>query len=505
MDYYADKKNVFGIVLNGFVFAGRPRPTTYTTFANLDGDIFSRIDTKIYNELNWNNYGVNFNYKHTFDSTGREFTTDLDYAYYKNTSEQFLSTGFFNGNYQSTSDSLYLKGHLPSGINIYSIKSDYVHPLKSGLKIEAGIKASYVKSDNLVSYLRLSQNKWIDDSRNNHFLYDENINAAYLNLNQKIKKWSAQAGLRVENTNSKGYQVTNNSSFNRHYTNLFPSAFLSYEADKKNLITASFSRRVQRPNYQDLNPFTFFLDSLSYRQGNPLLGPQFSYNYELAHTWAGKITTTLNYTTTNKVISGIVRQQRGSNNEIITFLTTDNLANLVNKGIAVSAPLQLNKWWNMSFSGNVYNNHYTGTFVTTENNVAKTYDINLKYTSFNLNLSNTFNLSKGWSGEISGWYNGKSLQQLLIADPMGQLNFGLAKNNLLKGKASLRINARDPFGLQVFRGTVRYANVDEKIYNRWDTRSYGFTFSYRFGKGQAAQRRKAGGLQDEQNRVGAGN
>jgi outer membrane cobalamin receptor len=322
-----------------------------------------------------------------------------------------------------------------------------------------------------------------------------------VNVNKKIKKWNFQTGLRAENTNSKGYQVTGNSNLKKHYINLFPSVSAAYELNKKNQLTASFSRRVQRPNYQDLNPFTFFLDSLSYRQGNPNLGPQFSYNYELTHSWAGKLTTTLNYSSTRDVISGIVRQERGSHNEIITFLTIDNIAKLESKGVMVTAPVQLYKWWNISFSGNLYNNHYNGTFSTTENNQPKIYNIDLNYTSFTLNLSNTFVLKKGLTAEVSGWYNHKSLQQLMVAEPMGQLNLGLTKNNLLKGKGTLKLNARDPFNFQVFRAKVRYGNIDEKIYNRWDNRSYGVTFSYRFGKGQVNQTRKKSGLADEQNRL----
>jgi outer membrane receptor protein involved in Fe transport len=500
-DYYADKKNIFGVVFNSFLFFGRPRPTTYTTFADLNGKVFSRIDTKVYNELNFGNYGVNFNFKHTFDSTGREFTTDVDYTYYSNVSEQMLSTGFFNGTYQKTSDSLYLKGHLPSEINIYALKSDYVHPLKKGARIEAGIKSSYVKTDNLVNYLRGFRNVWSPDSRIINFIFDENINAAYLTLSKQIKKWNLQSGLSVENTNSKGFQEANNSVVTKHYTNLFPSAFVSYAADKKNQFTASFSRRVQRPNYQDLNPFTFFLDSLSFRQGNPYLGPQFSYNYELAHTFKSKLTTTLNYSSTDHVISQIIRQQRGNSNEIISVLTVDNIAKLYNKGIAISSPVKVAKWWNINFSGNVYNNHYIGTFITTENNVSKVNDIDLKYSSFSVNFTNTFTLKNSWLIEVLGFYNHKSLQGLFLADPIGQVSFGLAKNNLMKGKGTLRVNVRDPFALQKFKGIQKYANIDQTVYNTFDTHNVGFTFSYRFGKGQNAQR-KRGGSQEEQSRVG---
>ena len=88
---------------------------------------------------------------------------------------------------------------------------------------------------------------------------------------------------------------------------------------------------------------------------------------------------------------------------------------------------------------------------------------------------------------------------------MGQMNFGLAKNNLLKGKASLRLNARDPFGWQKYRGLTKYGNVDIAIKNRWDNRQYGVNFTYRFGKQQGQSRRRTSATEEEQNRVGAGN
>ncbi len=107
--------------------------------------------------------------------------------------------------------------------------------------------------------------------------------------------------------------------------------------------------------------------------------------------------------------------------------------------------------------------------------------------------------------EIGGWYRYKTVEQLSLSYPMGQMNIGLAKNNLLKGKASLRLNARDPFGWQRFRGVTKYGNVDIAIRNRWDNRQYGVNFTYRFGKQQGQNRRRSSATEDEQNRVGAGN
>ncbi|MEP7163624.1 MAG: TonB-dependent receptor [Ferruginibacter sp.] len=505
MDYTANKKNTFGIVFNGFLFAGRPRPTTFTTFTDLQGDVFSRLNSTTTNELSWNNFGTNINYKHNFDTAGTELTLDLDYSTYKNTSDQLLSTGFFDGNNNQTADSMFLRGHLPSTINIYSLKSDFVHPYKNGIKLEAGIKSSYVKSDNLVNYERKAGNNWEPDARNNHFVYTENINAAYLNAGKEFKKWSVQTGLRMENTNTKGMQSSTNSNVKRSYVSFFPSVFVSYTIDKKNTLTLSASRRLQRPNYQDLNPFTFFLDSLSYRQGNPYLAPQFSYNYELTHSYKGKLNTTLNYTNTTDVISNIINRKRGSNNEIIGFLTSDNIAKYTNIGIAVSAPVKFAKWWNTNLYGNVYRNHYVGTYISNETGQPVVVDLNLSYTSFTFNINNSFTIGKGWSAELSGWYRYKTIEQLSLSYPMGQMNLGIAKNNLLKGKASLRLNARDPFNWQRYSGLTKYGTVDISIRNRWDNRQYAVNFTYRFGRQQGQTRRRTSATEEEQQRVGAGN
>lgn len=505
MDYSPNKKNTFGIVLNGFMFAGRPRSATGTYFTNLGNSVFSRLNSTGSSKLSWQNFSTNLNFRHLFDTTGTELTVDADYAIYSNTSDQLLSTGFFDGNFNQTADSMYLRGHLPSDINIYSLKSDFIKTYKSGLRIEAGVKVSYVKSDNRVNYERKVPTGWVPDSRNNHFIYNENINAAYINASKQLKKWTLQGGLRMENTNTKGTQVIDNSSVKRNYVSLFPTAFASYALNDKNSLTLSVSRRLQRPNYQDLNPFTFFLDSLSYRQGNPYLTPQFSYNFELIHSYNGKLITTLNYSKTTDVISNIINRNRGANNEIIGFLTSDNIASFTNMGLAISAPVKISKWWNVNLYGNLYRNHYEGTYISNETGSPEVVGLDIAFTSFTVNISNNFTIGKGWSAELSGWYRYKTVEQLNLAFPMGQLNFGLAKNNLLNGRMSLRLNARDPFNWQYYRGLTKYGTVDFNLDNRWDNRQYGINVTYRFGKQQNQNRRRSSATEEEQKRIGAGN
>ncbi len=402
-----------------------------------------------------------------------------------------LNTNFYDGAGIPDGTPLQLKGYLPSDIEIISLKSDYTHPFKKGGRLEAGAKSSFVKNNNLVNYERWDGVKWIADSRSNHFIYDENINAIYLNVNTQVKKWSFQGGLRLENTVAKGYQVKNDSTFKRDFTNLFPSAFISYAADKSNTLTVSYSRRITRPNYQDLNPFIYFLDSLSYRKGNPFLLPQFSHNIELSHSYKGKLITTLNYNNTTNVISQLIKPDGD-----LLFLTSDNVAKFRNVGISITAPVPVTKWWTSNIFLNVFNNHYEGVY---ENK-----PLDLSFTSFMINMTQTFTLKQGFTLEMNGFYRAKGVNQLNIDEPMYVVSFG-AQKQVLKGKGTLRLNLRDPFWIQRYKGKTQYDLVDSRARNRWDNRQVNTSFTYRFGKsGQqnSPPARRNSASQDEQNRVG---
>ncbi len=494
VDFFADKKNTYGIVATGFMFNGHPTPVTVNTLSDANHQVTSSMVSQTENRIDFNNFSGNFNYRHVFDTAGTELTVDLDYIGYRNTSNMLLTTEFYDEMYQQSSDPLYLKGHLPSDINIYSIKSDYTHPFKGG-RVEAGIKSSFVKNDNIVDYQRMVADKWVPDARSNHFIYDENINAAYVTVNKQLKKWTLQGGLRVENTIAKGYQVTNDSTFKRNFTDLFPNVYVTYAVNDKNSLTLSFGRRITRPNYQDLNPFTYFLDSLSYRQGNPYLLPQFTNNIELSHTFKGKIITTLNYNNTTDVISQILKQNSQTK---VVYLTSDNVAKFINMGISITAPVPIAKWWNTNFFTNVYNNHYKGIY--------NAEPLDIAYTSFMVNITNTFTIKQGFSLELSGFYRAKGVDQLTINQPIYQMSIG-GQKNILKNKATIRLNIRDPFAWQEYRGLTEYANIYATIHSKFDVRQVTASFTYRFGKNiqQPSQRRRSSGTQDEQNRVGGAN
>jgi len=381
-------------------------------------------------------------------------------------------------------------------IDIYTAKTDYVQSLKKGFKLEAGLKASYVKTNNQVGYLRNSGSDWVnDENRSNHFVYSENINAAYAIFSKTFKKkWNVIAGLRLENTNAKGHQMQNDSSFTRHYTNLFPNVGIGYDMNEKNQFNFSYSRRIMRPNYDALNPFVFFLDSLTYGQGNPYLQPQFTNNFEISHTFRRFLTTTINYTQTDDIMTQLLKQ---NTEKKITYQTQENFSQMKQIGIAVMANFPVRKWWNTNIYTNVFNNHYKGMY--------QYQPVDIQFTAFMGNMTNTFTIGKkGWGAELSGWYRSKTTEGLLVANSMWAVNSAISKQ-LWKKKGTIKFSVRDIFWTQAFSGYAKYADVDVNVASRRDSRQFNVTFTYRFGKTNIAPaRRKTGGATDEQNRVSTG-
>lgn len=493
MDFYASKKTTYGVVFTGLYNPGERNSESTTYIQDPNGDLNTQMNAKSSMETLWKNAGVNFNFRHQFDSTGREISADADYIGYQSKQDQLLNSYFYDKNGQPSSEEELMSSSQPSDIKIGSLKIDYVHPLKNKMKLEAGVKSSYVVTDNNAVYQNYYNGEWVlDTDRSNQFKYTENINAAYVNTSKQFtKKWSGQLGLRLENTIGEGEQVTSGEKFNRNYTQLFPTAYIGYKSSDKNQFSLSYGRRIQRPSYQDMNPFYFFLDKYTYQVGNPYLKPQFSHNIDLMHTFKGFLTTTLNYTNTTDIILQVLEQDDASNT---TYVQVDNIAKQQQIGLSVSAGFPVTKWWTTNIYMNGFYNSFEGPVNGTE--------IKLDAPGFMGNVQNMLKFNKGWGAEVSGFFRSKTQEGVFTSESMGQISLAASKQ-IMKGKGSLKLNLRDPFDLQKFRGSSKYGTVDVKIQNQWDNRTVFLSFTYRFGKPVQGpqQRRKASSSSDEQNRV----
>ena len=351
MDYAVNTATTVGFFVNGTLNRGRDNSNSIGYIRN-NGQLASTIRAFSDNDRKWNNLAGNLNFRRVLGNAGRELTADIDYiTYHAETGQQ--SNNFALDPVLGEGLPYLLRALLPSDINIYSGKLDYVHPLKGGAKIEAGLKSSNIRTDNNAPYesFNHSLGKWTDDKRKDHFSYAENINAGYLNFSKQFKKWGIQAGLRAEHTASTGEQVLKGVKITRDYLQFFPTFYTSYTASDKNAFVFSYGRRLERPNYRSLNPFQDFLDSFTYNQGNPYLNPQFTHNIEVSHNFMGRLNTTLNFSSTNDIINDILKQNDSTK---VTYQTKENVAKRTNIGIAVSYNAPLTKWWTTSFYVNVF-------------------------------------------------------------------------------------------------------------------------------------------------------
>ena len=498
-DYFISTKSTLGILFNGFHNNWTSMGVNRTQISNQNRELISQPTTRTDAGELLKNSTVNLNYKYDFDGKGREWTADADYVQYDGKNFNNLSTVYRNAQNELVRPNQEVRNNMPSMIKILALKTDYTHPFKNGSKLEAGLKSSLVNADNNAIYDKIQTERqlWVfDASRSNQFKYDENINAAYLNYAGKIgKNLKIQAGLRAEHTHSIGTSVTLDQRVERNYLNLFPTLFLSRQLDTNNVLNLSYSRRIDRPDYQNLNPFVFYLDPYTYQQGNPFLRPQYTNSIELTHVFKSTISTTLGYSRTTDFINNETPRQIPERN--ITYVTPENLGHLDNVNLTVSFPLPVTKWWNIQTNLNGYYTNYQ-TFYS-----GAPYEV--KLVAFNMYMAHALTINKTLSAEVSGWYNSASQYGFYRSQPMGAFSIGLQKK-VMEGKGNLKLNINDPFWLNQFNGRAVVQDIDLRVRSRWESRRIMLTFTYRFGNQNVkGARERNSATSAEQNRVKGGN
>ncbi|MEH3113938.1 outer membrane beta-barrel protein [Pedobacter terrae] len=494
LDYYASEQTTWGVVLTGMNRVSKQVNNNTSNLSNASMQLDSVIKAENIDQIKYQNAGVNLNYRHKFKQAGRELTFDADYLLYRDQTDQT----YYNFSYLPSGVLKYqdiLSGNLPSDIDIYTAKMDYSHPLRNKWKLDAGAKTAYTKTDNIADYANTANGKTnADYEKSNHFLYKENINAVYLNMSREGKRFSLQAGLRYENTVSNGHQLGNpikpDSTFKRTYNSLFPTLYFSYKLDTvgNNEIGLNYGRRIDRPYYQDLNPFFSPLDKFTYYVGNPFLKPSFTQSIELSHTYKSKITTTFSYSWVRDEVNETIEILNGTYYSRPANVGKTRVAN-----ISVNAEIDLVKWLKLNAYIEYANivsktDFYTGFLVT-----------NGSYLMANPNLQ--FKISPTWNAEVNIRYQSKLSNVQFLS---GQVHeFGAAVQKKLSSKSTLKLTANDIFRTRVYTGIINnLANAEANWVNRQDSRSVVVSFSYRFGKTfSSPAKHESSGADAEKNRV----
>lgn len=366
------------------------------------------------------------------------------------------------------------RGSTNNEISILSGKFDYQKSLKNGWKWESGTKYTAIKNDSEIVYRDLDEEgNFTDDlllTNANH--YTEKIIAGYSQISLNIKGWAATAGLRGEYTDIEG-QADREGSFDlgRSYFDLFPSVNLSKEIAKNTRLNLNYNYRIERPNFQSLNPFVIYVDSLSYFRGNPMLVPEYTHTFSstISHK---KVSLNLSFLRTLDDMN-ILIERDPVNPEIFT-LTPKNLIRTDLWAASLTVPLS-KKWWS---AYNVFNLEYSTNRFVNDGEIE-----GHKIPTFSLFSRHTFKLGGGILMDLSFYFQTEKLDGIYIDSPLGSVSFGL-KKSFLDNRLMVQLLGNDIFNTYTFKGSGNFDRYDYKYHSKYDIRFFKLAISYNFGANQ---------------------
>ncbi len=440
------------------------------------------------------NMNSNINYRYA-DTLGKEINFDADYGLFRGTGRSHQPNYYVDQNGNNLSQVIN-RNYTPTDIDIYTAKIDVDQPKWKG-KLGYGAKVSYVKTTNTFDFFNDINGVPVKIlSRSNSFTYKENVNAAYVNYQRQLDpKWSLQTGLRMEQTNSEGILtradgvIQADNTVKRSYLDLFPSAAITWMVNPKHTLNLTFSRRIDRPTYQDLNPFENKLDELTYEKGNAFLRPQYTNTVELSHTFKYMLNTTIGYSH----VKDFATQTTDTTNNA-TFVQQKNLATQRILSFNIGSPLPIAKWWNGY--ANVWYNYQMFKGKIGENEV-KT-DIPM----FGAYMQHSFTLGNDYTAELSGWFSGPSIWGATWKTrSLGGLDLGFQKQ-VLKKQGTIKLSVTDIFFTNPWTASSNFGGLYINGSGRNESRTVRLAFTWRFGNSQVkAARQRQTGLETEAKRI----
>ena len=493
MDYFLNSNNIIGIIVNAY--------NSDDGIVNIKGvtDISPAYDGVNYstaNNIKTNNSDgiqVNMNYQSTFAKIGRQLNLDIDVARFNSSPLQQNVNKYYDINNTMIGNVEQFSNANPQTIDVYSAKLDYTEPIWKDTRMEIGAKISQSTTDNDLKYEEFIGNVGKQDiGRNNRFIYNEQIRATYININQQIGKFNLQAGFRGEYTYSKGEQKTTNVVNDTTYFNLFPTFFINYPASPKNILGLSYSRRLSRPNFDVLNPFEITVDAYSFLKGNPNLTPAYTHNLQLTHMFNYSLMTLIGYSSTKNLIMQAPIVDDATHR---TGVIWRNFGDSKNITVMANYRKTIRKIWtaNMTAQG-VYqintSNEISGEFVS-------------EGSSLILQLNNNITVTPSLSAEVNGLYVSGMRLGYFVMRPQGNFSIGL-RQMLLKNKMILSFIINDILNTSKSKLRAQYENVNYYADNGWDSRYFNITLRYNFGSTSVKEaRNKSTGIEDETIRVGS--
>lgn len=494
-DYYITDNTTLGASMRLNTSPSNRQNDNTSLVRDAENMLTQRVVADNRTESTFDNQVYNLYFNHKLDTVGSMISIDADYVAYQSGAWQIFKNFLFDGNNQlSFQDQI--NGNLPSGIEIYAAKSDFTKIINQGSRFEAGYKFAFTNTDNEAAYsTTIDEITTPDYDLSNRFLYKEWNNAGYLNYTRSAGKFDFQLGLRVETTTLNGDQLGNiekpAASFTRTYTNLFPTFYTSWKMDSpaNHVMIFSYGRRIDRPYFQDLNPFISPLDKFTFYSGNPDLLPTYSHNLSLSHSFKSNFTTTLNYSKTLDGINETLEIRDG-----IYYSRPGNISDAEFLSLSVELRLELTKWYSINSYATYMYRSFTSQLYTEQ--------LASRGTNYNASITNNFTLGKGWSADLVGSYMSDFIYAQLNIKGYGYINAGVQKR-LFDNAATIRLTVSDILYTRIGDGVINNLRLTDADWNsKFDSRAATLSFSWRFGNAsQKKQRHNSNGSGEEQNRV----
>lgn len=489
VDFYLNDKNTISFFTNQNIFEGEGTGNTEVSYFNNP----SRNVTQLFlDDSNNRSEQYNFDYKLDFNKEGHNIELEVDHNQFESEQDaDFRSTGASTyPNYMDFVDT----ERTQTTANL-----DYVNPLDSISKLELGLQSRNFESK--VDYSSTGQsfnsNGNLVPTPSTKFVYDMDIYSAYATFGQSYEKWSYQMGVRIENVQVKA-DTNAVRAFTDKYTEIYPSAFVTYKPNDKDQMQLSYSRRVDRPGLQQVNPIREFATPLISSFGNPNLVPQFTSSYEVNYTKRiknGSVTGGVFYRRISDEINRAIYVDRLDLNK--TILTHDNFDKTSAYGVELSTNYRPAKWWNINGSFDMFSQTQRGlteTLNTTDPEPSEEdiveQRVKVENTAWNLRMNNSFTVSKKLTLQAFGFYRGRNKSIQFNAKPMYFVNMG-ARYSFAEGKGTLSLNYNDIFNTMRFAFEGDYPYAQEGSFN-WESNNVYVGLSYRFGSGKnrAKQRKR---------------
>jgi hypothetical protein len=488
LDYVLSEKSSAGVLLKGML---NTRDRDAQNLARLsDNTLLSASHVQTTGAAQFLSPTLNVYYKTKLDTAGRTLSLNADYFGYRKDWHNDYITRTFDGGLQPTGPDDLLRDNSPARNSVRSFSADYAQPLGRA-HLEAGLKTTFTTTDNDIRWEQAPAGQpWtVDLGKTNHFIYRENINAAYATVGHTVRKVAVELGLRAEQTNTTGTSLTTGQRTDRHYLNLFPSVSAQYNKSEKVQLGFAYSRKIDRFAFGIVNPFVTYVSQYRYVQGNPSISPSFSHNFEFTHSYNNLLSTSISYGHHTNVLIDSYRQIEGTQIVVSSFRNFRS-AESVSASTTLMKPLLSGKWMTVTTLGLEY---------ARVNSPA--LGLNTARPSTYLSSNHTLTLPHGFKVEASATYMSPMTFGGLAYKARFNAGLGVSKS-LLKDAATLTLNVTDVFNTQQNRYEVLAAGLNSRNLDKIESRFVKLNFSYKFGNQRVkGSQRRSTGIEAEKSRM----